>query len=111
MTKRQREKSRNTMRRIRQRMGGVGWINRGQWMRKEWVEKVAFESARLGVSKRAYWSAIFEVGLKFVRPTDVVLAAQRWREWVGMPRHKLVQSGQIKCDRDPVSGRILRQHG
>lgn len=105
----QKEKWRERTRAVHRRAKQAGWVKRGLWVREEWIEKVAQESSRLGVNKRNYWCAVFEVGTKLIRPTDVVMSDQRWHEWAGFPRCQQIREHKIQIERDPLTGRIIRQ--
>lgn len=103
----QQQKNREAVRRFREHRRQDGWTRYGFDVRKEWMEKVAAESARIGVAKAAIWLAIMEVGFRNFRPTDVMMANQRWRERLDLPRGAMIKSGRIKCLFDPVTGRII----
>lgn len=91
---------------MRARLRPLGWIDRALWVRKEWQEKVSAEAARLGVAKSAVWLAVLETGLRYFRPTDVMLAQQRWRERVDLPRNVRIKNKSILIEHD-ARGRFV----
>lgn len=104
---RHRLKARELMKRRRVRGKQHGWVSRGFWVRKDWLDQMAQTATRLGMSQRAVSLAVFEVGLRRLQSGDVLAADRRWHEQASLPMCRLLKEKKLIVNRDPVTGRIL----